>query len=104
MYYFKLDFSQAFFNLPIHPSSQYISTFKAGGNYYKFTRLPFGISIAPYVCQMMLNRLVEYVRRTCPQAWGHIDDVITCHTSSSTLSNLLLALLAKLSKAKLVVN
>ena len=85
LFYIKLDFKQAFFNLPIHPSSSFVTTFKAGGTYYKFNRLPFGISIAPYVCQMMLNQIVKYVRDTCPQSWGHIDDVIIGHEDANIL-------------------
>ena len=104
LYYIKLDFKQAFFNLPIHPASQFITTFKAGNTYYKFTRLPFGISIAPFVCQMMLNQVVKYVRSVCPQSWGHIDDIIIAHKDAGVLSKLLISLTHKLSLAKWVVN
>lgn len=60
----------------IHPKSQHLLTIKVNGRYYKFKVLPFGISIAPLVCQYMLNAILRFVRQYTKFTWGHIDDII----------------------------
>ena len=75
-YFVKVDFAQAFFNIPVHPSSQYLLSFKYGEQTYRFTRMPFGVSLAPFVCQKMLNAMLAWLRERVSFTWGHIDDLI----------------------------
>ena len=42
MWYLKLDFKSAFYNIPVHIKSQHLFNFCHQGKFYKFTRLPFG--------------------------------------------------------------
>lgn len=102
--YVKLDFSQAFFNLDIHPSSKYITTTKVGQVYYKFNYLPFGLSIAPFVCQQLLNRITIDIRKHTNHVWGHIDDIIISHKDIYHLRSFVTMLLAKLTKTGWVIN
>ena len=74
--YIKIDFTNAFFNIPLHEKSKHVTTFRYGGKFYKWEVLPFGISIAPYVMQKHLQALITEIKKHTPYVWGHIDDVI----------------------------
>lgn len=102
--YVKLDFSQAFCNLDIHPNSKYVTTTKVGNIYYCFNYLPFGLSIAPFVCQQLLNRITIEIRKHTKHVWGHIDDVKIAHKDPKHLRCIVTMLLAKLTKAGWVIN
>ncbi len=104
MYYVKLDFSQAFFNINIHNKSKYITNIKLGEKYYKFNYMPFGMSLAPFVCQQILNSMMRYIRKTIKCAWGHIDDIIIAHEDGNFLRNFVKSFLYKLSRAHWVIN
>ena len=100
----KLDFRQAFFNINIHPKSRFVTTFVHNNNYYAFKRLPFGISVAPYVCQRFLSAIVKFVRLHTPFVWGHIDDLLIAHHDPVRLQVILDVLLCKVAQAGWVVN
>jgi len=79
MYYAKLDFSQAFFNINLHEKSKHVTNIKLGKTYYRFNYMPFRMSLAPFVCQQILNSIMKYIRKTIVCAWGHIDDILLAH-------------------------
>lgn len=85
LFYIKLDFSAAFFNIPLHEKSKYVTCFRYKSEYYVFNRLPFGISIAPYAMQQFLNCIVNFIRRFTKFCWGHIDDIIIGHKDPEVL-------------------
>lgn len=58
--------------------------------------MPFGISIAPYVCQQLLNAIMCFIRKTIPHAWGHMDDIILAHKDPLFLRKFIILLLEKL--------
>ena len=76
LYFIKLDFKQAFFNLNINPKSAYLTTFIYNKNFYKFNVLPFGIANAPFAAQMCLNQVTKFIQSYTKYVWGHIDDII----------------------------
>ena len=104
LWYVKLDFAQAFFNIDIHPKSQMVTTIAVNGKRYEFTRMPFGISIAPFVCKTMLNGIIKWIRERTNFVWGHIDDIIIGCESRRAMQSLVDKLLAKLDKAGWRVN
>ncbi len=104
MYYAKLDFSQAFFNINLHEKSKHVTNIKLGNKYYKFNYMPFGMSLAPFVCQQILNSIMKFIRKTIECAWGHIDDIILAHKDNMFLRNFIKELLFKLSRAKWIIN
>ncbi len=74
-FYVKLDLKNAFFNLPIHPKSRYITTFHYGEESFRFCKMPFGLSLAPYVQQMMSVPIATIFR-----CFGiRVDDLIAAH-------------------------
>lgn len=104
LFFIKLDFSQAFFNINIHSKFSYITTFKYRDTYYRFNFMPFGLSVAPFVMQTLLNQIMKFIRRYTPYAWGHIDDIIVGARNKVILKTLLDVLLPKLERIKWKVN
>uniref|UniRef100_A0A0N5C6W2 Reverse transcriptase domain-containing protein n=1 Tax=Strongyloides papillosus TaxID=174720 RepID=A0A0N5C6W2_STREA len=51
----SIDLSNAYHSIYIHESSQYLLCFKFKDRIYKFHRLIFGLSIAPYIFQRILK-------------------------------------------------
>lgn len=62
----KLDLKDAFFHINIHPDSQYITTFRFNNKYFKFTCLPFGLSVSPFYMQMFANSIADRFRALGP--------------------------------------
>ncbi len=96
LYYVKMDFASAFFNIPLKEESKYITTFKFAGEYFVLNRLPMGLSIAPYVMQRFLNAILNVVRPEVSHAWGHIDDMLLADENPTVLRTVVKNLLAKL--------
>ncbi|RNA32856.1 PHD finger 21A [Brachionus plicatilis] len=104
LWYVKLDFKQAFFNVELHPKSKFVTTFGYGGKFYVFNRMPFGLSIAPYVKQMLLNAVLTFIRKYTRYTYGHLDDLLIAHRDQAKLQVLVDVLRAKLRQAGWVLN
>ena len=69
-FYAKMDLSACFLSFPLAPSDSKLMGFQLGGNSYRFTGVPFGLSSAPRVVSLLLDvvsavlldRGVEHVR------------------------------------------
>ncbi len=53
-FYAKMDISDCFLSFDVHPDSRRLLTFELDGSYYRFKRLPFGLSSAPWWCEQFL--------------------------------------------------
>ena len=104
LWYVKYDIKQAFFNIPVHKKSQYVTNFAVNGSTYKFKYLPFGISVAPFVCQQFLNAIMRFIRQTAKWTWGHLDDFLIGHESKEVLRKLVRKLEKKLKLARWPIN
>ena len=62
-FFTKLDLSDAYFSLPIHPSFQKYLKFRWQGQLYKFVCLPFGFSSAPRVYTKVLKPIYRWFRQ-----------------------------------------
>lgn len=71
-FFTKLDISNAFHQLEIHPDSRYITTFISSKGLYRYKRLPFGISCAPEIYQKVLEQILS----GCDGTFNYIDDII----------------------------
>jgi hypothetical protein len=100
LWYVKLDFKNAFFNINIHEKSKHITTFLYKKCYFKFNVLPFGFSIAPHVMQAHLNCILNYIRQFTEYSWGHIDDIVLAHEDRLVLEELVRDLLEMLTKVR----
>ena len=55
----KLDITNGFFHLRLHPTAQDIIGIKCGNQYYKLNRLPHGLSLSPYNMQRTMNAVLK---------------------------------------------
>lgn len=71
-YFTKLDLKSAFYHIELHEDSRYITTFMTKRGMMQFTRLPFGINVAPEVFQRTLQEILN----SCEGCVNYIDDVL----------------------------
>lgn len=57
----KLDLSQAYLQLELHPDSMKYCTVNTHQGLYQFTRLPFGIASAPALFQKVMDSILQGV-------------------------------------------
>lgn len=104
LWYVKFDFSQAFFNIPIERRSKRYLSFKVAEVTYRFRVLPFGLGIAPFVCQTFLNAIIRYIRKWTPYAFGFIDDILIGSRSKKVLTRIVQDLLLRFRRIKWKLN
>ncbi|RNA26186.1 Retrovirus-related Pol poly from transposon opus [Brachionus plicatilis] len=66
--------------------------------------MPFGLSIAPYIQQMLLNAVLTFIRKYTRFTYGHLDDLLIAHRDQAKLQVLVNVLRAKLRQAGWVLN
>lgn len=103
-YLCKLDLKDAFFHINIHKDSQYVTTFRFDGVYYKYTCLPFGLSVSPFHMQMFSNAISRRFRDLGATAWGHIDDFVVAHLSKDTLRDIMKQVITELIHTGVLIN
>lgn len=80
----RIDLSHAFYSVPLHPASRFLTTFRVSGSRSRFTRLPIGLSTSPSFLQPL--------RASAFLVWAHIDDIILVdypHCFSSRVTHLI---------------
>lgn len=80
-YFTKLDLKNAFFHVKLHPDSRYITTFMTKRGMMQFTRLPFGMNVAPEAFQRIMQEILE----GCEGCTHYIDDILIFAESLETL-------------------
>ena len=95
LFYIKFDFSAAFFNINIKKSSRFVTSFIYNKTRFVLNRLPFGISIAPFICQKFVNAIVRDIKQTTEHVWAHIDDILVAHHDPVVLAKLAELLIRK---------
>lgn len=68
-----IDLSNAFYHIRLDEESKALTTFWSGEQYYRFARLPFGLSSAPDIFQRALQ---EVVLKDCENQMNYLDDII----------------------------
>lgn len=92
------------FHLNLHTDSQYVTTFRFNGHYYKYTCLPFGLSVAPFHMQMFANCISARFRELGALAWGHIDDFVIAHADQDTLRRIMRTVVLDLDRTGVLIN
>uniref|UniRef100_A0A0K0FRI4 Reverse transcriptase domain-containing protein n=1 Tax=Strongyloides venezuelensis TaxID=75913 RepID=A0A0K0FRI4_STRVS len=73
----SIDLSSAYYAIYIHKDSQYLLCFKFRDRIYKFHRLVFGLSTAPYIFQRILKiPLNKFRERSSILLSSYLDDII----------------------------
>ena len=68
----KLDLSQAYQQMLLHPDDQKYTTINTHLGLYQYTRLPFGIASAPAVFQQAMEKILHGI----PKVICYLDDVL----------------------------
>lgn len=67
-----IDLSNAFFHVILDESSRHITNFYSGGEFFRYIRLPFGLSNAPDIFQEALEKILK----DCTGVVIYLDDIL----------------------------
>ena len=74
MWAFSIDLKDAYFHVPIHPSSRKYLRICMGDRVFQFRALPFGISSAPWIFTKIFKEIAVILRRKGIQHHQYLDD------------------------------
>ena len=82
------DLSNCYFSFFLHPSAVEHFAFTFDGNYYalKFTRMPFGLTSAPYICTELLGVVAFTLRQLNIVLVRYLDDFLLISSSEQQAS------------------
>lgn len=96
-----IDLSDAFYHIPLHEESKYITTFWTGEEYFRFNRLPFGLTCAPDIFQGVLQ---EVVLKGCKNQLNYMDDILVATAEKKAHEEALREVLKKLTEHNVKIN
>jgi len=103
-WYGKLDLTNCFLSFPLHPSVRRYFCFRFDGCLYQFTHMPFGLSIAPRVCTLLLSVVAFALRRAGIRHVRYLDDFFLIGSSRKEVSQQLITAQTVITGFGLVVN
>ena len=84
-YAFKIDLQDAYFHIPIHPSSRKYLRFAFENKVYQFQVLPFGLKTAPQVFTLLGHTVTGYLHRQGISVIPYLDDWLIHHPDRQVL-------------------
>ena len=84
-YAFKIDLQDAYFHVPIHPSSRKYLRFAFENKVYQFRVLPFGLNTAPQVFTRLGHTVTAYLHRQGVSVIPYLDDWLVHHPDRQIL-------------------
>ena len=84
-YAFKIDLQDAYFHIPIHPSSRKYLRFSFENKVYQFRVLPFGLNTAPQVFTRLGHTVTSYLHRQGISVIPYLDDWLIHHPDRQVL-------------------
>ncbi|KAK8765023.1 hypothetical protein V5799_032371 [Amblyomma americanum] len=99
-FFTKLDLAQAYQQLTLDDETAEVLTVNTIKGLYKVKRLPFGISVAPWVFQRVIDTLLAGV----PGVKAYLDDILISGCNAEEHAERLETVLSRLQKAQLRVN
>ena len=84
-YVFKIDLQDAYFHVPIHPSSRKYLRFAFENRVYQFQVLPFGLNTAPQVFTRLGHTVSAYLHRQGFSVIPYLDDWLVHHPDHQVL-------------------
>jgi hypothetical protein len=82
-YYAKMDIADCFLSFDVHPDSRHLLAFELDGRYYRFKRLPFGLSSAPWWCEQFMTVIDFALREAGVSHVRYCDDFLFIGTSAT---------------------
>ena len=84
-YAFKIDLQDAYFHVPIHPSSRKYLRFAFENRVYQFQVLPFGLNTAPQVFTPLGHTVTGYLHRQGISVIPYLDNWLIHHPDPKVL-------------------
>ena len=84
-YLFKIDLQDAYFHIPIHPSSRKYLRFAFENRVYQFRVLPFGLNTAPQIFTRLGHTVTAYLHRRGISVIPYLDDWLVHHPDRQVL-------------------
>ena len=84
-YAFKIDLQDAYFHVPIHPSSRKYLRFTFENRVYQFQVLPFGLNTAPQVFTRLGHTVTAYLHHQGVSVIPYLDDWLVHHPDRQIL-------------------
>ena len=84
-YTFKIDLQDAYFHVPIHPSSRKYLRFAFENRVYQFQVLPFGLNTAPQVFTRLGHTVTAYLHCQGVLVIPYLDDWLVHHPDRQIL-------------------
>ena len=82
----KLDLSDAYLTVPLHPSHRRFVQFTWRGKTFQFTCLPFGLSSAPRIFTKLLKPIVSFLRKRGIRLVIYLDDILIMNSCPEGLA------------------
>ena len=90
-YAFKIDLQDAYFHVPIHPSSRKYLRFAFENKVYQFQVLPFGLNTAPQVFTRLGHMVTGYLHCQGISLIPYLDDWLIHHPDAKFYSDIKLS-------------
>ena len=96
----KIDLSQAFLQLPIHPDSRHLLVINTPEGLFRYNYLPFGLSASPGIFQSFMCRVLDNI----PGVIVYQDDLLVLSSDVNSHTETLHKVLTKLREVGLKLN
>ena len=100
----KLDLSDAFLHVPLHPSFRKYMRFFHRGKAYQFRTICFGANFSPYIFSYLINITMKFFHSYNIDIAAYLDDMLSQHPVSVTLKKQILYVVQVLSYLGWTVN
>lgn len=103
-WYAKLDISKCYLSFALAPSVRKYFTFSLDGKFYRFTRLPFGLSTGPRVCTLLLSVIAYELEKAGIDVVRYLDDFLFIADTKLECANMLTQAINIFQSFGLVIN
>ena len=86
-YAVKIDLSDAFLHVPLHPSFKKYMRFFHRGKAYQFRTICFGANFSPYIFSYLINSVMKFFHKYNIDIAAYLDDMINQHPVPATLKH-----------------
>lgn len=100
----SIDLQSAFLQVPVHPQHQRWLAFEALGRRWRFARMSFGTTVAPYTFTALMKPVLAELRRRGFRVSCYLDDMLLCGSSFQETCEAVAAARALLESLGLPVN